>query len=169
MSQWYCTVSGTKYGPMELEVLRQWMGEARLQPSDMVWTEGMANWQPATSVPDLQGAAPAAGIAPAMPARATPQAYYPAVLPNAPGAVTSLVCGIVGVALPCVGLILGIVAVQQSRKAREEIALNPGRYGGGGMATAGLVLGIIGIVWGAFWVIYLIFVFSVMGAAFRHI
>jgi len=163
MGQWHCTVNGTKYGPIELEVLRQWIAEGRVRPGDLVWTDGMAAWQPAASVAELGGAAP--GPEPA-PQAAYPQPYYPTVLPNATGAVTSLVCGIIGAALGCiclgtiVSVILGIVAIQQSRQARDQIAMNPLSYGGKGMTTAGLVLGIIGLCLGVLDIIYFLVVLA---------
>ncbi|MHC4547774.1 MAG: DUF4190 domain-containing protein [Planctomycetota bacterium] len=62
---------------------------------------------------------------------------------NAPGAVASLVCGILGFFI-C-GLILGIVAITKAQEAKRAIAADP-RYTGGGMATAGMVLGIVDLV-----------------------
>jgi putative exporter of polyketide antibiotics len=64
-------------------------------------------------------------------------------------AIWSLVLGIVG--LVCCGFIAGIPAIILGNMAKKEIATSG--QGGGGMATAGLVLGIIACVWG---VIYLI-------------
>lgn len=65
-------------------------------------------------------------------------------------AVTSLVCGIVGVVLcPFVPSILAVVF---SVVAKNQIRDSSGAQGGAGMATAGLVLGIIGV---AFWAILL--------------
>jgi hypothetical protein len=64
-------------------------------------------------------------------------------------AIWSLVLGIVG--LVCCGFIAGIPAVILGNIAKKEIATSG--EGGRGMATAGLVLGIIACVWG---VIYLI-------------
>jgi hypothetical protein len=205
MALWHCTAGGTKYGPITHEVLRQWLSEGRVRPADLVWTEGMANWQPASSVADLitgidltasaapapaPGAWPAGGAAPssagpmagAQAADATPgaspatfsapvypqQAYYPVSRPSAPGAVASMVCGIIGVVVGCTGLILGIVAIYQARKAREIIALNPGRYDGAGMATAGFVLGIIAIVVGVFGLLWAIVWFGAMGTMMSH-
>jgi hypothetical protein len=72
----------------------------------------------------------------------TPDGVYRGPKRNAPGAVASLVCGLVGL-LIC-GVILGIIAIVNANKARSEIRRNP-HLGGGGMATAGLVLGIIDI------------------------
>jgi hypothetical protein len=57
--------------------------------------------------------------------------------------VSSLVFGILGL-LIC-GVIFGIVAITKSKTAKEHIASDP-RYTGGGLATAGMVLGIIDLV-----------------------
>lgn len=73
----------------------------------------------------------------------SPDGIYHGPTENAPGAVSSMVFGIVGL-LFC-GLIFGIVAISKSRSAKQHIDSDP-RYTGGGMATAGLVLGIIDLV-----------------------
>ncbi|MBT3194799.1 MAG: DUF4190 domain-containing protein [Verrucomicrobia bacterium] len=66
---------------------------------------------------------------------------------NAPGATSSLVWGILGF-LIC-GLILGIVAISNANKAKKLIQEQPDVYTGDGLATAGLVIGIIDLVaWG---------------------
>ena len=77
-----------------------------------------------------------------------PQAGYYQATQMAPGAVAALVCGIIGIVIYCTGLILGIIAITQAKKAKEHIAMNPQLYGGGGMATAGMVLGIIATIIG---------------------
>lgn len=69
-------------------------------------------------------------------------------LQNAPGAVPSLVLGILGIVIPYVGWILAIIALVQAKKARQALALRPGAYAGDGMAKAGRILGIIGICLG---------------------
>jgi Domain of unknown function (DUF4190) len=76
-----------------------------------------------------------------------PPPQYGAPMPGAvPGtnrkAIWSLVTGILG--LLCCGL-LGIAAIVLGQGAKREIAASG--EGGGGMATAGVVLGIIGLVW----------------------
>jgi len=73
----------------------------------------------------------------------TPDGVYAGPKVNAPGAVASLVCGILGFFI-C-GLILGIIAITKAQEAKRAIASDP-RYAGGGMATAGMVLGIIDLV-----------------------
>jgi len=67
-------------------------------------------------------------------------------LPNGPS-IGGMVCGILSIILwwfPIVGIILGIVGTAISGKAIG--AANRGEASGKGMAIAGLVCGIIGIV-----------------------
>jgi Domain of unknown function (DUF4190) len=72
-------------------------------------------------------------------------------------AIASLVLGIAGFfVLP---LILSILAVVFGNKAREEIRANPG-VGGDGLATAGLVLGWIGIAMAALGLLVLLLVLA---------
>ena len=78
--------------------------------------------------------------APPQPAYAQPYGGSP---PNAPGAVTALVLGILGLVICS---ICAPFAWNQGLKAERTIAAEPGRYGGKGMATAGKILGIIGTV-----------------------
>lgn len=87
----------------------------------------------------------------------SPDGLYHGPQVNAPGAVASLVWGILGL-LIC-GVIFGAVAISKSKQAKAAIASHP-QYTGGGLATAGLVLGIIDIV---AWAIILIARFSSMG------
>jgi hypothetical protein len=58
-------------------------------------------------------------------------------------AIAALVLGIVSLFI--FGVIAGVIAVVLAVQARKEIDADPS-LGGRGMATAGLVLGIIGIV-----------------------
>lgn len=60
-------------------------------------------------------------------------------------AVWAMVLGIVG--LLCCGLITGIPALVLGRVAQKEIDASGGSQQGRGMATAGLVLGVIAVAW----------------------
>lgn len=62
---------------------------------------------------------------------------------EAPGAKNALILGIF--AFFCCGIVLGPLAIMNANKARSAIAMDPSLTGGG-MATAGLVLGIISLV-----------------------
>ena len=62
---------------------------------------------------------------------------------EAPGAKQALILGIVS--LVCCGIVLGPLAIINANKAKQAIAMDPS-LGGGGMATAGMILGIISLV-----------------------
>ena len=80
----------------------------------------------------------------------------PPALPNAPGAVPALILGILSIVVcaPC-----GPFAIWQGRKA--EALTKQGYYQGGGMARAGWIMGIIGTVFLAIGVVWLIVVVAV--------
>jgi len=76
-------------------------------------------------------------------AATSPDGIYHGPLINAPGATASLVYGILGLII-C-GVVFGPLAISKANAAKRSIAENP-IYGGGGMATAGMVLGIIDLI-----------------------
>ncbi len=72
-----------------------------------------------------------------------PPPYQPAPLQNSNTAIISLVAGIAGLTVfPVIG---SIVAVILGHMAKGEIARSGGTLGGAGAASAGLILGYIGI------------------------
>jgi len=73
----------------------------------------------------------------------SPDGIYHGPKVNAPGAVQSLVYGIIGLFI-C-GIIAGPVAISKSNQAKREIASNP-MYTGEGLATAGMIIGILDII-----------------------
>jgi hypothetical protein len=83
---------------------------------------------------------------------------------NAPGSVPGLVLGIVGAAL-CwcygVGLVPSIIGLVLSGKARKALATEAGKYQGQGMATAGFVLSIIGLILSIIFIVIYVIVFIV--------
>ena len=166
MKQWYCIVGGEQYGPVDEAMLRSWAQQGRLQPSDLVWSEGMADWAPASSVPGLVDAqaaaqpyAPAARepTASAYAAQPAQPAWSPApqpaaqVLQPAPSGVLAphrgpviLTLGILGLAGGC--FILGIIAWVMGRKDLPEIDAGRMDPAGRSMAHAGMILGMIGTI-----------------------
>lgn len=71
---------------------------------------------------------------------------------KAPKSVGGFVCGLLGFILDCfpvLGLVLSIVGVALCSSGRKIVSKNPMAYTGTGLLTAGLVLGIIGIVVGS--------------------
>jgi Domain of unknown function (DUF4190) len=72
--------------------------------------------------------------------------------------VWGLVLGILSIA--CLGLLAGIPGIIVSVSARRSIRASQGRIGGAGMATAGLILSIIGTAM----TVLAIFAFAILAA-----
>lgn len=53
MSQWYYTRNGQEFGPVTSDELRELAAANELEPSDLLWQEGMADWSPAHRVKNL--------------------------------------------------------------------------------------------------------------------
>ena len=91
-----------------------------------------------------------------------------------PNAVAVLVLGICSIVINCygVGLILGIIGLALSSQGRRMYKENPTAYDGWGNLNAGFIMSIIGVVIGALWAFFWIFVVDIMGGSaysFSHI
>ena len=71
--------------------------------------------------------------------------------PELPGATAGLVLGICSIVftIPLVSLLLAFLGLMKSKEAREFAELNPGLYANAGVAQAGYVCSIIGLILGA--------------------
>jgi uncharacterized RDD family membrane protein YckC len=58
MEIWYYAFNGAQQGPITQEAIAQLIASGQLPIDSLVWREGMANWIPARSVPELAAAAP---------------------------------------------------------------------------------------------------------------
>lgn len=87
---WYFMQDGAQQGPISEDALQAMAREGRLQPTDMVWKSGMAEWQQANQIDVLPFSTPAPPIpaAPAAPSVAAPSAAAPQSY-NAPAAPSS--------------------------------------------------------------------------------
>ena len=68
---------------------------------------------------------------------------------RAPKSVGGFICGLLGFLfdwMPIVGLVLSIIGVVMCSRGQKEVRKNPAAYSNSGLLTAGMVLGIIGIV-----------------------
>lgn len=75
-----------------------------------------------------------------------PNYYPPAALPTSNMAVISLIAGILGLSMfPVIG---SIVAIITGQSARGETRANPPRASGDGLATAGIIMGWVGVALG---------------------
>jgi len=87
--QWYYTRQGRRFGPFSLEQARQLAQAGQLQQSDLVWTEGMAEWTPASRFAQLfPPAAPVSvpGTMPVAMSASVPGMVPPMALATAPAA-----------------------------------------------------------------------------------
>jgi len=104
--------------------------------------------EPTDAAPPSHGSAPPPGggqyYPPPPPGGYPPPAGYAPPTENNTKAIWSMILGILSI--PCCGVVLGPIAIVLSNQAKTEIRHSQGWQTGGGMATAGLVLGIIGIV-----------------------
>ena len=68
-------------------------------------------------------------------------------------AIASLICGIIGLVCfwVCLGVILGPAAAIMGFISRQRIASSGGSLGGGGMALAGLILGVVSFIGSVAW------------------
>lgn len=91
------------------------------------------------------GQAQPPGAAPVVPSR-----------PQPPGAVASLVCGILGIVTTFLGLPLGIVALVMANNAQRHMAAAPGAYDGATVVQAGRICGIVSIVVGGLTLLFFV-------------
>ena len=57
MEQWFCAINGKQYGPVDGPTLQAWIDEGRLKLTDLIWQEGMEEWQPVSNFPQFKSAA----------------------------------------------------------------------------------------------------------------
>ena len=81
MSQWYYAKDGSQQGPYDADDMRLAIKTGELSGSDLVWREGMADWQKIKEVAELASALPApqahAAHAPVAAAPVAQPAYQP--------------------------------------------------------------------------------------------
>lgn len=87
--------------------------------------------------------------------------------PHAPGAVASLVFGILALVaglVPLLGFFLGLFAITASRRASNALMAMPDLYQQGGLHTAGMVTGIIGMLISLFATLWGVLILGLIGA-----
>jgi hypothetical protein len=159
MSQWFFTHNGIQGGPTSGEQIRAMAAQGQLGPDDLLWRDGMTQWQPARSVGELFPPGPPgpAGVAVAQPVNyPTPPGYAYGPSPNDIGQDAgirmllpvgrsgwAIAAGYLGlfsfVVFPApIALIISIIALRDMKR-------NPRKHGMG-RAIFGLVMGILGSI-----------------------
>jgi hypothetical protein len=67
-SEWFYARDGQRFGPVSSEALRQMARDGLLQQDDLIWSEGMASWTPASAVKGLLPQALKGSVPPLLPA-----------------------------------------------------------------------------------------------------
>src|SRR4051812_25644598 len=81
--EWFFARGNQQQGPVALQAIQEMLRNGQLQPTDLVWRQGMASWLAASQVPEVYGqqgqAAPQAAPAPpyAPPGQPSPGPYAP--------------------------------------------------------------------------------------------
>ena len=143
---WYYAEGDGQKGPVAWEQLWQMAQSGTIRPDQLVWTDGMANWQPAGQVPSLMPSAapPLQGQNQPTPGYSHPVGYAtPSHGPHDPtGAATAgLVLGLCSLVFcwcPLAGIALGITGMVFGAKGK--------RSSSPGMATWGFWLSLVGLV-----------------------
>ena len=135
-------VDGKEYGPINLNQLKQWIAQGRVNAQTRVQEVGTTIWKTAADFPELLAALGSPG--PAAPPIVEP---FPIPAAGAPGrtglATASLVLGILSF-LTC--FLTGIPAIVCGHIAYARARRSPGEYCGSGMALAGLIMGYVCLV-----------------------
>jgi hypothetical protein len=136
---------GHEYGPVSPEQLRQWVREGRANTRTLTQAVGSTEWKPLGSVPELaQVATPTPPAAPPSPG------LTPVPGPRATNsmAVAGLIFGVLGLTggWICCGPVFSVFGIVFSSVGLSQINRHPDQETGKGIALAGLVLSILGLV-----------------------
>ncbi|MFN4244187.1 MAG: DUF4339 domain-containing protein [Tepidisphaerales bacterium] len=139
-ASWYYARGDTPLGPVSRETLEMLARRGELRPSDLVWTEGMVDWAPASAVlgPVWGGGGGSAGVQGSWPLG---YAQGPQDRSQRTLAILAIVFGVLS--LTCCPVIFGVVGVVCGIVARSKDG--PDRD----LATVGLVVSIVGLVLGS--------------------
>ena len=162
MPQWYYGSSAGQNGPVEEGELRALIASGGVGPETLVWRDGMKDWLPLLSVPELQGDAVSPYVQPGqgpIPGGYVP-GYYQPVAPTSGLAIASMVCGIVAIITCYFAGLLGLPAVICGHLAISQINGSSMPMGGRGMAITGLILGYLGITMSVGFIAFFVFAIS---------
>jgi hypothetical protein len=160
---WYYSKNGAQLGPIGPAEMESKLKAGEIASTDLIWKEGMADWLPVGKVPEIQAllsppAPPSESSfveppAPVSPYSSSPAGYSQAPVPVVPvsqgQAIASMVCGIVSLVICCAWFLSGplaIVAIVFGHLAISKTKKDPARFGGKGMARAGLITGYLGLL-----------------------
>lgn len=144
--EWYYARGNQQQGPVALQAIQDMVRSGQLQPTDLVWRQGMPNWLAASQLPELyagQATAPAPQYAPPQqqyspagqypqqpgvaPTYSQPVGYYPAQQPYQGEPIANYLVQSILVTLFCC-LPFGIVSIVYAAQVNTKLAA--GDYAG---------------------------------------
>ena len=138
-----------EYGPVTQDELRRWIAEGRLNAQSLARAEGTTEWLPLAAFPEF---AQSLSIrASAQPVATSGYAAVQSGPKTNSMAVAGLIMGILSVTcgLCCYGAPFNLLGIIFSLIALSQLKSDPISQQGRGVAIAGLILSILGIVVGA--------------------
>jgi hypothetical protein len=138
---------GKEYGPISAEQLGRWISEARANAQSRVLAEGATEWKTLAELPEFATAL----ARPPAPTMIPAQISAPLTTRNNPMAVTGLILGVFSVTLGlccCYGFPFNVLGIVFSLIGMSQIKKDPQREQGKGLAIAGLVLSVLGVLLG---------------------
>lgn len=147
--EWYFTRNNQQQGPVTLEGIRAMAAARQLQPTDLVWQQGMANWQPAGEVEGLFAAPAPPPYVPVPPPPAhgmTPTASQPAPQPTWQGPPLGGAAQNDPNARPYYGQPVAYGGYERTGESHKGTAVAAFVMSIIGLFICGLVLGIVAIV-----------------------
>lgn len=140
MAKWYYSINGAEQGPVEDEEMRAMLASGMVQPTTLIWRDGMDAWQPLCSHPDwmAQIASPTG----------TPIPAYCVSPPTNGLAIASMVLGLLSlpIMLGCMlGILTAIPAVICGHLSLTQLKRNVFQVGRG-FAITGIVTGYLTIL-----------------------
>ena len=137
---------GREYGPISTEQLRQWISEGRAIATTRVLREGASEWTTLGALPEFSLLFSATGQIGA--GTGAPVTVIRRSMNNG-FAITGLVLGIFSLTIGlccCSGMPFSFLGLVFSIIGLSQINREPQRYGGKGIAIAGLVLSILSLL-----------------------
>ncbi len=154
-----------QYGPVNIQQLRQWIAEGRVNADTMVQPDGATEWKPLRAVPELSSML---GLNPATPPLIAPAAAFVSYGRQTNGmALAGMIMGILSLTVGwfCCGFgpVFSILGLVFSCIGLSQINRNPEQYTGKGLAITGIVLSVLRLVM----MICLVIFFGLFGAIAR--
>jgi hypothetical protein len=130
------------YGPVSAAQIRQWQAEGRVNSATLLQVEGSNEWRALSTMPEF-GIPPVVHMPP-------PVAQHDNDL-----AIVGLIFGVLSNVCCCFGVICAVIGIIFSVIALNQHEAHP-QSGGRGMALAGLILSVVGLMWHCFLPMFII-------------